>query len=92
MKKRKSATTETEGCASDAQIKLLIDTLDRTLKDLLTRKEAAKVIGISPRTLANIDSKGRGIENRLRLGKKLVLYEKTPLLIWLEKRLKGLEV
>lgn len=54
----------------------------------LTRKDIAKFFGsiISPRYLANLDSKGLGPTHK-RLGRKVV-YKATDFVAWLASRIK----
>lgn len=55
---------------------------------VVARSEVRKFTGgiFSPRTLANLDSKGEGPRGRLRLGRK-VCYPKNELIEWLLERL-----
>jgi len=57
------------------------------LPPFIARKDVGKLLGgcISPKSLANLDSLGRGPEGTLRNG-KLVVYATGPLLEWLDQK------
>jgi hypothetical protein len=46
-----------------------------------------EITGVSPRTMANLDSLGLGPRRRVRNG-RLIGYPKLDLLVWLDDRLK----
>lgn len=54
------------------------------LPPFIARKEVSKLLGgaISPKTLANADSLGKGPEGRITCGKNIV-YETKSLLKWM---------
>jgi hypothetical protein len=58
-----------------------------TLPPVIARHQVGKLTGgaISPKTLANLDSKGEGPATRLKLG-RIVAYPTPVLLEWLESR------
>ena len=60
--------------------------LGRSLPPLICRNQVEKLLGgiISSKTLANLDSIGKG-PKRIRIGRK-VAYKTKDLLEWLEKR------
>lgn len=59
----------------------LVEELPRTI----ARKDVGKYIsGISPKTLANADSLGKGPSKRKKIG-KTVVYETKSLLEWLDQ-------
>ena len=55
---------------------------------IVSRNEVATLTGglIHRRTLANLDSEGKGPANRFRVGKK-VCYTLEDFIIWLEQRI-----
>ncbi len=55
------------------------------LPPLATREQVSKAVGgaIAPRTLANRDCFGTGIENKKVLGKKVV-YPRADVVCWLQ--------
>jgi len=57
------------------------------LPPFIARKDVGRLLGgcISPKSLANLDSLGRGPEGRMHNG-KLVAYPTGELLDWLDKR------
>lgn len=67
----------------------VISKLAATLPPIFTRTEISKLTGgvISPRTLANLDSAGRGPTNILKFKRK-VAYEKDAFLAWFAHHLK----
>lgn len=60
--------------------------LESSLPALIARSEVARLTGgvVNPRTLANLDSEGRGPQ-RVRIGKK-VAYPRGPFVAWLRAR------
>lgn len=63
--------------------------LENCLPPLFDRETAAKCLGgiISPKTLANLDSLGKGPKYAMRIGKKIA-YEKVSFLEWIKSRIK----
>lgn len=57
---------------------------------LVARSEVGKFTGgvISPGTLANLDCKGLGPQEKIRIGKKVV-YDASAFVEWLRKRIAG---
>jgi len=57
------------------------------LPPIIARSEVGKLLGgvIHPKTLANLDSLGKGPKNRFRSGRK-VAYKTEDLLEWLSSR------
>jgi hypothetical protein len=55
--------------------------------NLIWRLEVPKIFGklINGKTMANLDSLGKGPDGRIRIGRKIA-YEKTKLIKWLESR------
>lgn len=55
--------------------------------EIVARSEVAKFTGgaLNPRTLANLDSLGKGPEGRFKMGRKNV-YDKQALVDWLVSR------
>lgn len=66
----------------------LIDEIRSTLPPVLyrTNPRFRELTGLSPRTMANLDSLGQGPAQRVRLG-RTVGYPKEALLAWLVERL-----
>ncbi|MBU1275401.1 MAG: hypothetical protein KJ720_08495 [Proteobacteria bacterium] len=66
----------------------LMDELASSLPPVLyrTNPRFRELTGLSPRTMANLDSLGQGPAQRVRLG-KIVGYSRESLLSWLAKRL-----
>ena len=66
-----------------------IENLRKVLPPLITRKSVERHLGglISARTLANLDSTGKGPYGRVRLGRN-VGYSKDEFLSWLADRLR----
>lgn len=64
-------------------------TIEDSLPPIFTRQTASMAIGglISPKTFANLDSKGQGPPVKRRLGTK-VAYERESFVTWLRGRLK----
>lgn len=62
--------------------------LEKALPPLVAREAIAKYTGhlYSPTTMAAYDSRGKGIPNPVRLGKKIA-YTKENLINWLISRL-----
>lgn len=67
----------------------LFISLENCLPPLFDRETASKSLGgiITPKTLANLDSLGKGPRYAMRIGKK-VAYEKESFLDWLKSRIK----
>jgi phage terminase Nu1 subunit (DNA packaging protein) len=59
-------------------------------KSPIVPRKKVDFFGISPRTLANCDSKGDGIPNRFRVGRD-VFYRTGDLIKWLEARSEVIE-
>ncbi len=68
-------------------IEQAIQNIERHAPDLMTRKAFVEYTGgfVSVKTLANLDSLGRGIPGCFKLGKK-VLYPKRGAMDWLRSR------
>ena len=68
--------------------KINFDNLIRTLPPMISRDQVEKYLGgvISSKTLANLDSEGKG-PRRMRIGRK-VAYFTEDLLEWLSLRAK----
>ena len=66
----------------------LMDELASSLPPVLyrTNPRFRELTGLSPRTMANLDSLGHGPDQRVRLG-KIVGYPRGSLLNWLAERL-----
>ncbi len=64
-----------------------IQEIQTRLPELVDRKTASRVCGgaVSPRTLANFDSAGKGPATRLRMG-KIVMYPRAAFVEWLAQR------
>ncbi len=64
-------------------------TIENSLPPIFTRQTASMAIGglISPKTFANLDSKGQGPPVKKKLGTK-VAYERDSFVTWLRGRLK----
>lgn len=73
---------------SDDEKGQLFKKLENTLPAVFSRQEAAKQLGyaISAKTLSNLDAKGLGPSQKLRIGGK-VAYEKEDFLDWLKDRI-----
>ena len=69
--------------------KHLVDELRKTLPPVLYRSHPKfqEWTGLHPRTLANLDSLGRGPAGKVTLGRR-VGYERESLLAWLEARIR----
>ncbi len=69
--------------------KFLLDELRTTLPPVLyrTNPRFRELTGLHPRTMANLDSLGRGPAKRVLLG-KTVGYPREALLVWLAERLR----
>ncbi len=69
--------------------KAFYKTIEDSLPPIFTRQTASMAIGglISPKTFANLDSKGQGPPVKRRLGTK-VAYERESFVTWLRGRLK----
>ena len=69
---------------------LKLETLSKTLPPLISRDHVEKYLGgvITAKTLANLDSEGKG-PKRMRIGRK-VAYMTEDLLEWLSLRTKQL--
>jgi predicted DNA-binding transcriptional regulator AlpA len=67
----------------------LIEEIGKDLPTILyrTNPRFRELTGLSPRTMANLDSRGHGPAQRVKLG-KTVGYPKEALLAWLSSRLK----
>jgi hypothetical protein len=65
----------------------LVEEMFKGAPAALSRAEVARRSGgaVSEKTLANLDSLGRGIPNRFRLGSK-VMYETKSTIEWLKSR------
>lgn len=63
--------------------------LSKNLPDIIARHKVSHYFGgaISPKTLANEDSKGQGPAGKFKIGKNVV-YPTEDLLKWLENRCK----
>lgn len=74
---------------SDYERGQLFKKLENSLPAVFSRQEAAKQLGyaISAKTLSNLDAKGLGPSQKLRIGGKVV-YEKESFLDWLKERIK----
>jgi hypothetical protein len=70
--------------------KINFDSLIKSLPPMISRDHVEKYLGgvISPKTLANLDSEGKG-PRRMRIGRK-VAYFTEDLLEWLSLRAKQL--
>lgn len=68
---------------------LLIENLRKKLPELIARKELSMFLGgiISVKTIANLDSKGKGPKNKMRFGKRTVFYSKEAVLDWVESNI-----
>lgn len=66
----------------------LIDKFGKDLPQIISRKEFCEKMGglISPRTLANMDSKGKGPGTKVRIG-RTVGYTKESVIQWLSERI-----
>jgi predicted DNA-binding transcriptional regulator AlpA len=55
---------------------------------IVARKEVAKFSGglLHPRTLANLDSKGLGCPEKIKIGSRIVAYPVDAMIIWLRSR------
>lgn len=63
--------------------------LEQSLPSIFDRETASNCLGglISPKTMANLDSLGKGPKWSLKVGKK-VAYEKITFLEWIKSRIK----
>ena len=63
--------------------------LEKNLPPVFTRKTASEAIGglISPKTMSNDDTLGRGPSGKVRVGNK-VGYEKASFLLWLKNKIR----
>lgn len=66
---------------------------DKWPSTIVSRGKVGEFTGglIHPRTLANLDSLGKGPAGRVRVGRK-VAYDVDSLLVWLETRLEIISV
>jgi predicted DNA-binding transcriptional regulator AlpA len=53
---------------------------------LISRKELANVLRMSPNTLRNLDSRGEGVPGKIRTGGRSVSYLTVNVAPWLESR------
>ena len=66
-----------------------MSTVSSPSSDLLTRREAAKYLGVAEQTLAAWQSLGRSSLPIVRIGTRLVRYRRRDLDAWLAKRVEG---
>lgn len=61
--------------------------IENTLPPTIARKNVSKLLGgiVSAKTLANLDSIGKGPKRKFKIG-KTVCYYTTDLLEWIENR------
>jgi predicted DNA-binding transcriptional regulator AlpA len=67
---------------------VLLEEIRKALPPVLyrTNPRFRELTGLSPRTMANLDSKGQGPAQRVRLGKS-VGYPKEAIMKWLAERI-----
>ncbi len=65
----------------------IFEHLRENLPPIISRDHVSQILGgvISAKTLANLDSEGKGPKKRIRVGRK-VAYLTDDFLKWLEKR------
>lgn len=67
---------------------VILNELAHSLPPIITRQELERLTGglLKARTLANLDSAGRGPSQKIRYGRKIA-YERKALLAWLARRM-----
>jgi predicted DNA-binding transcriptional regulator AlpA len=53
---------------------------------LISRKDLADILGMSPNTLRNLDTQGIGVPGKIRTGHRSVSYSTVNVAPWLESR------
>ncbi|MDR1474999.1 MAG: hypothetical protein LBI30_00545 [Holosporales bacterium] len=54
--------------------------------ELISRKDLAALLGMSPNTLRNLDAHGIGVPGKIRTGHRSVSYPTANVAPWLESR------
>lgn len=66
------------------QAEIVMDAIEQSLPPFFSRDEAAKHLSgiLTKKSLANLDSSGHGIPDRVKIGKRIV-YERSSFMNWL---------
>lgn len=73
-----------------ANVQEYLDKVKKELSPYCTRQEVCDALGgkLSPKTLANLDSRKEGPPDRITVGRK-VMYKKDTFIEWLANRITG---
>lgn len=71
----------------------ILSKLQSELPPIVGRRELFKLTGgvISQRTMANLDSQGKGPKGRVKIG-RLTAYERDSFVSWLSERMQDIDI